>query len=303
MNTQDFTGRTVDDALTEATIKLGVSSDRLDYEVIEKGSAGILGFGSRNAVIRVSIKEEPAPSDVSSTSTDDVNKEVDNSVDSDVNNYNNNNYNNNNDNSNSDSSNSSDFVDDSSSNVGSVDNVGNRSSYGKSRRESRSESSSKAEITEKDIEDAKKYSIEFLSSVFEAMDLDVTLTTDYEEENHMLLVDMEGPEMGIIIGKRGQTLDSLQYLTNLSVNRKLNVYIRIKIDTEDYRSRRKATLENLAHNVGRKVKQTRHSVSLEPMNPYERRIIHYALQHDSYVTTYSEGDEPFRHVVVALKNR
>ena len=107
--------------------------------------------------------------------------------------------------------------------------------------------------------------------------------------------------MGVLIGKRGQTLDSLQYLISLVVNRETEEYIHVKVDTENYRERRKATLENLAKNISIKVKKTRQSVALEPMNPYERRIIHSALQNDRYVTTHSEGDEPFRRVVVTLK--
>ena len=107
--------------------------------------------------------------------------------------------------------------------------------------------------------------------------------------------------MGVLIGKRGQTLDSLQYLTNLAINKHFDSYYKIKIDTEDYRHRRKETLENLAKNISYKVKRTKHSVSLEPMNPFERRVIHSALQNDRYVTTHSEGEEPYRHVVVSLK--
>ena len=110
-----------------------------------------------------------------------------------------------------------------------------------------------------------------------------------------------GEDMGILIGKRGQTLDSLQYLANLAVNKNSEEYIKVKIDTEDYRKRRKETLENLAKNIAYKVKRTKRPVSLEPMNPFERRVIHSALQNDKFVTTHSEGEEPYRHVVVTLK--
>ncbi len=114
-------------------------------------------------------------------------------------------------------------------------------------------------------------------------------------------VNLTGDEMGLLIGKRGQTLDSLQYLVSLVVNKESEDYLRVKLDTENYRERRKETLETLAKNIAYKVKRTRRPVSLEPMNPYERRIIHSALQNDKYVFTKSEGEDPFRHVVIALK--
>ena len=146
-------------------------------------------------------------------------------------------------------------------------------------------------------EEAKK----FLADVFAAMDMIVTVDVSYDEAEKNMDIDLSGEEMGVLIGKRGQTLDSLQYLVSLVVNKDAEDYIRVKVDTENYRLRRKETLENLAKNIAYKVKRTKRSVSLEPMNPYERRIIHSALQNDRYVTTYSEGEEPFRHVVVALK--
>ena len=142
---------------------------------------------------------------------------------------------------------------------------------------------------------------DFLNSVFEAMKMTVAVDVRYDEENQTVDVDLSGHEMGVLIGKRGQTLDSLQYLVSLVVNKDAEGYIRVKVDTENYRERRKETLENLAKNIAYKVKRTKRSVSLEPMNPYERRIIHSALQNDKYVTTHSEGEEPFRRVVVTLK--
>ena len=152
-----------------------------------------------------------------------------------------------------------------------------------------------------DIEAAKEAANVFLKDLFGAMELDVVIDMHYDEENNSLNIELSGPEMGIIIGKRGATLDSVQYLANLAINRKLESYVRVKIDTEDYRFRRKQTLENLAKNVAYKVKRTRRPVSLEAMNPYERRIIHYALQNDNYVSTHSEGEEPYRHIVVVPK--
>ena len=141
----------------------------------------------------------------------------------------------------------------------------------------------------------------FLKDVFGAMNMEVNLNSKFNDKENILDVELSGDEMGVLIGKRGQTLDSLQYLISLVVNRETEEYIHVKVDTENYRERRKATLENLAKNISIKVKKTRQSVALEPMNPYERRIIHSALQNDRYVTTHSEGDEPFRRVVVTLK--
>ena len=151
-----------------------------------------------------------------------------------------------------------------------------------------------------------KYSVdetvkEFLNKVFEAMNLTVVIDMKYNEENATMDIDLSGDDMGVLIGKRGATLDSLQYLVSLVANKESDNYIRVKVDTENYRQRRKDTLENLAKNISYKVKRTKRSVSLEPMNPYERRIIHSALQNDRFVTTHSEGDEPFRRVVVTLK--
>jgi len=208
MEYKEFTGKTVDDALTNATIKLGVTSDQVKYEVVEEGSSGFLGLGSKDAIIKVIISND---------------------------------------------------------------------------------------------EDPKEVAKEFLDGVFEAMQLEVNISMDLNEEDKTLSIDLAGPEMGVLIGKRGQTLDSLQYLTNLAVNRSSENYTRVKIDTEDYRRRRKETLENLAKNMASKVKRTKKSVTLEAMNPYERRIIHSALQNDNNVTTHSEGEEPYRYVVITLK--
>lgn len=202
----EISAKNVDDALTEASVKLGTTSDQIEYEIIDKGSTGFLGIGSKNAVIKARKKFS--------------------------------------------------------------------------------------------IEDSVR---EFLSKVFDAMKLEVEILIKVDEENKLIDVELKGDEMGILIGKRGQTLDSLQYLTNLAINKHSDQYYKVKVDTEDYRKRRRETLENLAKNIAYKVKRTKRSVALEPMNPFERRIIHSALQNDKYVTTFSEGEEPYRHVVVALK--
>jgi spoIIIJ-associated protein len=141
----------------------------------------------------------------------------------------------------------------------------------------------------------------FLDDVFRAMGITATAVVTFDKENSTIEINIDGDEMGVLIGKRGQTLDSLQYLVSLVVNKNSENYIKVKLDTENYRARRKETLENLAKNIAFKVKRTRKPVSLEPMNPYERRIIHSALQNDKYVETYSEGEEPYRKVVINIK--
>ena len=205
----DFSAKTVSDAITEACKHFTVTSDKLDYVVIEEGSTGFLGFNSKPAKIQAKVKEEKLS-----------------------------------------------------------------------------------------VEDQAK---KFLDEVFHAMNMVVAIDAKFDEEQSLLEIELSGDEMGVLIGKRGQTLDSLQYLISLVVNKGTGEYIRVKVDTENYRQRRKETLENLAKNISYKVKRTKRPVSLEPMNPYERRIIHSALQNDRYVTTHSEGEEPFRRVVVTLK--
>ena len=205
----EVTAKTVNDAITQACQKLSIPSIKLEYEVLEEGSTGFLGFNAKPAKIKARIKEE-----------------------------------------------------------------------------------------EKTVDMVAK---DFLAEVFKAMNLPVVVNIKYDDIERILDIDLSGEDMGVLIGKRGQTLDSIQYLTSLVVNKGKEDYIRVKLDTENYRQRRKATLENLAKNISFKVKRTKRPVSLEPMNPYERRIIHSALQNDRYVTTHSEGEEPFRRVVVTLK--
>jgi len=209
MEFERFSAKTLNDAITEACTHFVVASDKLEYEVVEEGSSGFLGFNAKPYVIKARVKQEKLS-----------------------------------------------------------------------------------------VEDEAK---KFLNEVFAAMNMAVVIDAKYDEAQNNLDIDLSGDEMGVLIGKRGQTLDSLQYLVSLVVNKGTNEYIRVKLDTENYRKRRKDTLENLAKNIAFKVKRTKRSVSLEPMNPYERRIIHSALQNDRYVTTHSEGEEPFRRVIVTLK--
>ena len=168
------------------------------------------------------------------------------------------------------------------------------------RKEATDSLESEADRARKILETAERAE-QFLADVFDAMDLKVNITTEENKEEHTMDIDLSGDDMGVLIGKRGQTLDSLQYLVSLVINKGEEEYIRVKVDTENYRQRRKDTLENLAKNISFKVRRTGRPVTLEPMNPYERRVIHSALQNDRYVETHSEGEEPFRKVVVSLK--
>ena len=203
----EFKGKTLDEALMQASVELGCASTDLEYNVVSEGSIGFLGLiGSKPFVISARKKK---------TFVDDVR--------------------------------------------------------------------------------------EYLETLFKAMDIQADIKIEFNETDNLLDIDVEGPEMGILIGKRGQTLDALQYLISLAVNKKSDSYIRVKLDTENYRARRKETLENLAKNIAFKVKRTKRSFALEPMNPYERRIIHATLQNDKYVSTRSEGEEPYRKVIVYLK--
>ena len=242
MEYKEFSAKTVDDAITAACQDFFVTSDKLDYEVLEEGSSGFLGIGAKPALIKARVKEDK---EIVKESVKEPVKEV-----------------------------------------------------LKEEKKFVKETAKVSNVDAREVEEAAK---KFLGEVFDAMEMEVIVDARYDDAEKALDVDMRGEEIGILIGKRGQTIDSLQYLVSLVVNRGQADYIRVKLDTENYRQRRKETLENLAKNIAYKVKRTKRPVSLEPMNPYERRIIHSALQNDRYVTTHSEGEEPFRRVVVSLK--
>ena len=278
--------KTVDDAITEALVQLGVTSDRLEYDVIEKGSAGFLGIGMKQAVIRAWRKEEPQEETV-----DEIAEEfIKEAVPSDI---------------------TLDIKEEKEPRKPKKENREPKKAPQKQvRKETKKEyrkenkSEEKPEIKRETelarVEDATVAECEnFLRSVLHAMHMEVELHSEVDEEG-ALAIEMKGDNMGSLIGTRGQTLDSLQYLTNRVANKMQAGYVRVKLDTEDYRRRRKETLENLAKNIAHKVKRTRKPITLEPMNPYERRIIHSALQGDKNVTTHSEGEEPYRRVVVTL---
>ena len=302
------TAKTLDDAITDALVQLGVTSDKLDYEVIEKGSAGFFGIGMKQAVIKARRKEEPAEAVIEETAREksfEKSSEEKNftKTEKSPREYKKR------DKFDKKSSHKKDKFD-------KYDKYERANKYEKTEKPERPEREEKSEspvksyreekAVRKEIELAKVEEAtanackKFIEDVLAAMGMeDVEVTTSIDEEG-ALCINMDGPNMGIMIGKRGQTLDSLQYLANRVANKMQEGYVRVKLDTEDYRRRRKETLENLAKNIASKVKRTRRTVSLEPMNPYERRIIHSALQSDPAVATHSEGEEPYRRVVVTL---
>ena len=293
--------KTLDDAITEALIQLGVTSDQLEYDVIEKGNAGFLGIGRKQAVIKARRKVEKKVNDEPVIDFSDAVKEV--MKDSKYDNYH---KHNNRDNKKKKDNRKKENYHKNNKNVTASEKTEKvKEETVKTEKKEKNDKPHKPVQERKEIELAKVEDItvktceEFLTNVLKAMDMEVEIKTSIDEEG-ALCIEMNGDNMGILIGKRGQTLDSLQYLTNRVANKAQDGYVRVKLDTEDYRRRRKETLENLAKNIAHKVKRTRRSVSLEPMNPYERRIIHSALQGDRSVTTHSEGEEPYRRVVVTL---
>ena len=254
--------KTIDDAITDALVQLGVTSDQLDYEVIEKGSAGFLGINRKDAVIKARKKVVVPEKKEVVTETVAVKRPEKKQT----------------------------------APVEKKESVPEKKVEKNDKKEKSEKAAAPIDYAPL-VENVKS----FLAQVFQAMELEVEIITKVDEENRMIDVEFKGSEMGMLIGKRGQTLDSLQYLTNLAVNKQSDSYVKVKLDTEDYRKRRRETLENLARNIAYKVKRTKRPVSLEPMNPFERRVIHSALQNDKYVSTHSEGEEPYRHVVVTLK--
>jgi len=333
----EFSAKTVDEAITKALLELGISSDRLDYEVIEKGSSGFLGMFAKPAVIRVAkptenedeyllemLKKKEAAPKVEKKETPKAQKPQEKETPKAPKNP-------------------------------AKENKEMKETPAKEKQPQKAPKAQKPQEkeapkapknTEKDankgpkpqkerkpqnkevMKEAPKATVKeepkepvvlvkptdeatlellarvekFLGEMFGAMNMAVTIETGYDAEEKTIIVNLSGDDMGVLIGKRGQTLDSIQYLSSLVVNKGEDEYIRVKVDTENYRERRKETLENLARNISFKVKRTKRPVSLEPMNPYERRVIHAALQNDKYVVTRSEGVEPYRHIVISPKN-
>ena len=282
--------KTLDDAITEALIQLGVTSDRLEYNVIEKGSAGFLGIGMKQAVIEAWKKEDKEEEEflkaVEETIRENTVKEnfakEDNVKEDDVKEH---------------------QAEEAAKKEEAVrEEKTEKKEASANAKEEKSEpvSVKEKELLAKVEDETIRYVEQFVKDTLKAMDMDVEITSSIDKDG-ALYVDMKGENMGILIGKRGQTLDSLQYLANRVANKHQSGYVRVKLDTENYRARREETLKHLAKNIAHKVKRNRRPVILEPMNPYERRIIHSTLQSDPYVTTHSEGEEPYRKVVVTLK--
>lgn len=272
--------KTLDDAITEALVQLGVTSDRLEYNVIEKGSSGFLGIGMKQSVIEAWKKEEkkeesvkaPVKEDISQTTEEPAKKEE---------------------------RKKEEVIKETAKSK--KENQAISSKEIKAEREEKEKAPVKEQPELAKVEEQTIHAVEqFVNDTLKAMDMEVEVTSSIDEDG-ALCIDMKGDHMGILIGKRGQTLDSLQYLANRVANKHQAGYVRVKLDTEDYRARREETLRHLAKNIAYKVKRNRRPVVLEPMNPYERRIIHSALQSDPYVTTHSEGEDPYRKVVVTLK--
>ena len=327
MEFREIAAKTVDEAITKACLEFGISSDNLEIEVVREGTSGFFGIGSKPAIIRVrrkaeeeefsileelkkeeqkkeavrkepkkeprkDIKKEPKkePKKENKEPRTEAVKEPKKEVKKDA-----------------------PKPPKKENNKPAEKEVVKEAVKESAVKEAPVKKETKQEVkkeekkpvvrTDEQVAAMKRDAEKFLAGVFKAMELPVNIQIVYDKENDSLDINFDGEDMGILIGKRGQTLDSLQYLTSLVVNKEQENYVRVKLDTEDYRSRRKDTLENLARNIAFKVRKTRKAVVLEPMNPYERRIIHSALQGNKYVETYSEGNEPYRHVVVVYKGR
>ena len=333
----EITEKTVDDAITTACQRLSVTSNRLDYIVVQREKSGFLGIGAKPAIIKARVKDA---ADATQAILDDVIGKAEKKIQKELNGK----------------SPEKKEIKDSAPAAKEETKASKKAEKEVKSEKKDAEKTEKKELKEKDkegkknnkknkkkssapkkaeaeapaaaasaapveekaapapkkkavipqltdekIDEIKKAAHDFLVGVFKTMDMNVEISEEYQKETGILTVNMEGDDMGVLIGKRGQTLDSLQYLVSLVVNKDVDGYIHVKADTENYRERRKKTLENLAKNIAFKVKRTRQPVALEPMNPYERRIIHSALQDEKFITTYSEGEEPYRKVVVALK--
>ena len=335
----EITEKTVDDAITTACQRLSVTSNRLDYIVVQREKSGFLGIGAKPAIIKARVKDA---ADATQAILDDVINKAEKKMQKDL-------YLSKSEDKKvtekapepvkkkevkeakkaekTEKAEKKEAEKTEKKEIKEKDKEAKKNNKRKNKKASSSKKEVSAEadvkpseapeaeaaapapkkkavipdLNDEQIEEIKKKAHEFLVGIFETMDMSVEISEDYQKDTGILTVNMEGEDMGVLIGKRGQTLDSLQYLVSLVVNKGVDGYVHVKADTENYRERRKKTLENLAKNIAFKVKRTRQSVALEPMNPYERRIIHSALQNEKYITTYSEGEEPYRKVVVALK--
>lgn len=294
MDFREFSGKTVEDAIIEAATSLGMASSELEIETVSKGTSGFLGIGAKPAVIKARPKKEVsddleefmAAAKKPGKQPKKAAKPAEKKPEADV-------------------QKPEKPVFEKKEKVEKKEVPAPKKDNDTPNKENVKEVSDNKElafdenvvIDESIIDETKEY----LKKLFETMEIEAVIDVSLDKSTRTMNIDVEGPEMGVLIGKRGQTLDALQYLISLYVNKKSDVYIRVKLDTENYRERRKETLENLAKNIAFKVKKSRRPFTLEPMNPYERRIIHSTLQGDRFVTTKSEGEEPYRKVVVYPK--
>ena len=264
----EISAKTVDDAINEGLVRLGTTSDKMDVEVLEKESSGFLGFiGRHDAKVRVRIKEVKSASipEKKTVKAEKYTSVISNNVET--------------------KTEEKPVTDIQRKPKKKIDEIEKNEPVSADRQEK-----------------AKADAVKFLTDVFKAMKLEASINVEFDAAENELSIDVKAEDMGVLIGKRGQTLDSLQYIVSLAINKDSNEYVKVKLDSENYRIRRKETLENLARNIASKVKRTGRQVSLEPMNSFERRIIHSALQGDPDCETFSEGNDPYRKVVVKPKN-
>lgn len=280
MEYKEFRAKTAEDAMINAALEFGVTTADLETLIVEKGSTGFLGIGAKPAVVKARVKtsvirENGGLENMMRAADRTERKE--------------------------------ETVSEQAAEKAPVKSEAAAPVQDDDREEEPFVEKTRVKsepLTEEEKTNLAAVTEDYLNQLFKAMEFEAQITISFEEEDNVMDIDVEGPDMGLLIGKRGQTLDSLQYLISLFVNRKSrDKYVRIKLDTENYRARRKETLENLAKNIAFKVKRTRRSFTLEPMNPYERRIIHSTLQGDRNVATRSDGEEPYRKVTVYLKKR
>lgn len=309
----EVSAKTKEEALIEASIQLGTSSDNIEYDVIQEATSGLFGIGRKPAIIRARKKKDisldfeeavrepmkdmaprkdfakkPVKKAQKESQKQKPEKKFEKKSDKPFEKK---------------AEKQAERVSEKKEAKSEPEKTVVKKAEKQVEKVCAAEEIKDAPVKEKvpiNKEEAQKTAKEFLEKTLKAMGMEVTITTSFDKEDN-LNVELSGTDMGILIGKRGQTLDSIQYLTSLVVNKGKASYVRVKVDTENYRARRKETLENLAKNIAFKVKRTRKPVFLEPMNPYERRVIHSALQNDPQISTHSEGEEPYRKVVVTLK--
>ena len=281
MSAKEYTAKSVEEALEKALNEMMLTREDIHYEIVQQPTKGFLGFGQKDAVVRVS-KKDAAETKVEAVEVKAVKTEKKAEVKAEI------------------------PVQEPTPVVEVVVDdteeqeaeVSFEEAFDADIDEETEESDvAVAKADKKELyEAAEAKGRAFLAKIFDEMKLDVVI--DVKENGGYLVFDLQGENLGILIGRRGDTLDSLQFLLNLVINDKNNAKVKGIIDIENYRAKREETLIGLGHKLAAKARKTGQKVVLEPMNPQERRIIHMALQNDKRVTTYSEGEEPYRKVVI-----